>query len=87
MLYLNIGSNKSIKERSVIGIFDMDSSTVSSITRKYLSEAEKRGEIDAFTDEIPKTFIVYDDKGRTRISFSQFSSSALYGRTEKRDKI
>ena len=84
MLYLNIGSNKSIRERDVIGIFDMDTSTVSSITRRYLSESEKRGDVESVTEEIPKSFILYSERGKRDnvIYFSQFSSSALYGRTD-----
>ena len=84
MLYLNIGSNKSIRERDIIGIFDMDSSTVSSVTRKYLSSAEKRGEIESSLEEIPKSFILYFENEEKKICFSQFSSSALYGRTENK---
>ena len=84
MIYLHVGSNKSIREKEIIGIFDLDTSTVSSVTRKYLSVAEKNGKTESATDEIPKSFIVYkkeSEKGDT-VCFSQFSSSSLFGRTE-----
>jgi hypothetical protein len=41
-MYLHVGNNKNIREKSIIGIFDTDTSTVSTITRKFLSGAEKR---------------------------------------------
>ena len=40
-MYLHAGNNKNIRERDIIGIFDADNSTISYITRKYLSDAEK----------------------------------------------
>lgn len=87
MIYLNVGGGKSIKEKDIIGIFDMDTSTVSPITRKLLSEAEKEGRTEFPSFEIPKSFIVYHDgeKGsqRIKICFSQFSSASLLGRVEK----
>ena len=84
MIYLHIGSNKSIREKDIIGIFDLDTSTVSSVTRKYLSAAEKNGKTESATNEIPKSFIIYKKEGekRERVCFSQFSSSSLFGRTE-----
>ena len=82
MIYLHVGNNKSIREKDIIGIFDMDTSTVSSITRRYLSEAERQGETESITDEIPKSFILYCEGSKRKICFSQLSSSSLYGRTD-----
>ena len=84
MIYLHVGNNKSIREKDIIGIFDMDTSTVSQITRKYLSDAEKKRITESFTDEIPKSFIVYFDREKksTKVCFSQLSSASLYGRIE-----
>ena len=86
MIYLHVGNNKSIREKDIIGIFDMDTSTVSQITRKYLSEAERSKITESVTDEIPKSFIVYFDRDKksTRVCFSQLSSSSLWGRIEQR---
>lgn len=84
MIYLHVGNSKSIREKEIIGIFDLDTSTVSSVTRKYLSVAEKKGKTESATDEIPKSFIVYKKEGDEgeKVCFSQFSSSSLFGRTE-----
>ena len=84
MIYLHVGSNKSIREKDIIGIFDLDTSTVSSVTRKYLSAAEKNGKTESATNEIPKSFIIYkkDSENGEKVCFSQFSSSSLFGRTE-----
>ena len=68
--------------RSVIGIFDMDNATLSSITRKYLSKKQKENLVESAVLEIPKSFVLYVEKGEYKICFSQLSSAALRGRIE-----
>ena len=80
-MFLHIGNNKNIRERDIIGIFDADTATVASVTRKFLSRAEKKGLVDAATEEIPKSFVLYKSKGKYAICFSQLSTSALLGRS------
>ena len=84
MIYLNVGAGKSIREKDIIGIFDMDTSTVSPITRKLLSEADRARLTESPSYEIPKSFILYRaESGEMKVCFSQFSSASLLGRTEK----
>jgi hypothetical protein len=81
LMYLHVGNNRNIRVKDIVGIFDADSATVSSITKKYLSEADSDGSVDFASEEIPKSFVLYKDKeNKYRICFSQLSSSALYGR-------
>ena len=81
-MYLHAGNNKNIREKDILGIFDMDRCTVSSITRKFLSDAERASLVVSAKDEIPKSFILYKENGKYMICFSQISSTALLGRTE-----
>ena len=81
-MYLHAGNNKIIREKDIIGIFDMDNSTVSHITRKYLAQAEKEDRLLAAKDEIPKSFIVYKKDGMIKVCISQISCASLIGRTE-----
>lgn len=81
-MYLHAGNNKIIREKDIIGIFDMDNSTVSHITRKYLALAEKEDRLEAASDEIPKSFIVYKENGKIKVCISQISTASLVGRTE-----
>ena len=84
-MYLHIGNNKNIREKDIIGIFDADTATVAAITKKYLSDAEKRGEISFATEEIPKSFVLYRQGGGFKICFSQLSAAALLGRSERQE--
>ena len=81
-MYLHVGNNKNLRESSIIGIFDADSATVSQITRKYLSTAEKQGKVSSAVEELPKSFVLYREGDEVRVCFSQLSTAALLGRTE-----
>ena len=86
-MYLHAGNNKIIREKDIIGIFDADNSTISSITRKFLSDAEKEALVISAKDEIPKSFILYKENGKYMICFSQISSGALLGRTSGEQSV
>ena len=78
-MFLHVGNNKNIRIRDVIGIFDMDNATLSSITRKFLSNTQKKL-VETAAVEIPKSFILFEENGLYKICFSPLSSSSLRGR-------
>ena len=82
-MYLHVGNNKNIRIKSVIGIFDMDNSTISTVTRKYLNSVQKKDLLEAVSEEIPKSFIIYEDKGKYRVCMSPLSATALRGRLDE----
>jgi len=81
-MYLHLGQNVVVPEAAVIGIFDLDNTTGSHITRKYLSQAEKEQKVIAVSDELPKSFIVCNEEDITTIYLSQLSSQTLLKRSE-----
>lgn len=82
-MYLHVGNNENIRIKDIIGIFDADTATVSSITKKYLLLAQKKKCVRSAVEEIPKSFILYIDcYGDYKICFSQISTSALIGRIQ-----
>jgi hypothetical protein len=82
-MYLHVGNNKNIRKKNIIGIFDIDNSTISRTTRQYLSQAERRGEVSAACEELPRAFVLYQEDKTNKICFSQLSSTALLGRCEE----
>ena len=84
MMYLHVGNNRNVHIKDIVGIFDADSATVSAITKKYLSDADKKGSVDFASEEIPKSFVLYRDRdGKYSICFSQLSTASLCGRVEQ----
>ena len=61
-MYLHIGEDPLIKDKEIIGIFDMDTSTVNKATRDYLKKAETDKRVIYVNYDLPKCFVVTDDK-------------------------
>ena len=85
MMYLHVGNNRNIRVRDIVGIFDADSATVSSVTKKYLASADGDGSVSFASEEIPKSFVLYRERtsGCYRVCFSQLSTASLCGRVEQ----
>ncbi len=82
-MYLHLGHDTVIRKEEILGIFDMDSSTVSKNTRDYLSEKEKKGSLITVSYELPGSFVVCTDKtGKETVYISQLSAATLVKRTE-----
>ena len=81
-MYIPIGSDMSVRDKSIIGIFDLDNTTYSKHTRKFLSEAEKNGEVVTVAEDLPKSFLLTSEFGMDRVYLCQFNAATL----EKRMK-
>ena len=76
-MYLHIGNGVSIKENEIIGIFDLDSATVSKITKKFINENEKAGLVEYTDYDLPRSFIVIKNGKGSKIKLSRISTSGL----------
>ncbi len=88
-MFIHLGNETLIKTEDVIGIFDLDSTTVSKHTRKYLTLAEKKGDVVTVSYELPKSFVLCADKGgkNRKVYISQISSSTLQKRAGYIDSL
>ena len=82
-MYLHLGQNTVITHDEIIGIFDLDNTTVSKKTRDYLSVAEKQGRIQVVSNELPKSFIVCNKNDEIKVYLSQISCATLLKRTQE----
>ena len=80
-MYLYLGQDVVVPESSVIGVFDLDNTTCSFITRQFLNKAEKSGRVTAVSDELPKSFVVCNEGGEDEIYLSQLTSTTLLKRS------
>ena len=40
-MFVHIGENKTVRKKDIVAVFDLDTSTVSTWTRAFLSKAQK----------------------------------------------
>ena len=57
-MLLHLGGDAVINSKKIIGIFDMDTSTVNKATRDYLKNAEQNKKVTYVNYDLPKSFIV-----------------------------
>lgn len=77
-MYLHIGGDYIINSKNILGIFDMENTTISKYTRSFLANMEKNKKIINTSYELPKSFIVCTDG---KVYISQISSKTLEKRT------
>ncbi|MCR5150398.1 MAG: DUF370 domain-containing protein [Clostridiales bacterium] len=80
-MYIHIGLDKMIESEEIVGVFDLDTSTVSHVTRNYLSQHEKNGCVEAVCNDLPKSFILTAAAdGGEKIYITQLSSQTIIKR-------
>lgn len=87
-MFLHLGNNTVIRQDDIIGIFDLDNTTVSKRTRDFLGRKEKEGKVINVSYELPKSFVVCEDKNKEIIIYiTQISTATLLRRAENSDII
>ena len=87
-MYLHIGNGESIRTENIIGIFDLDTATISKTTKKYISQKEKEGRVEYTDFDLPRAFVIFDSKdGREQIKLSRISSLGLKQRIDGEIKV
>ena len=82
-MYLYLGGETSVWEDSLIGVFDLDNTTVSKSTRGFLARAQKEGTVMNVTADLPKSFCVAESGGRETVYISPVSPATLKKRAEE----
>lgn len=84
-MYLHLGQSTVITTKDLIGIFDMDVTTVMKSSRDYLSKAEKNGQVINVSYELPKSFVVCSDGNNSKkVYISQIAPSTLLKRAKSK---
>ena len=78
-MYLHLGEDVVVRRREIIGIFDMDNTTVSPHTRSFLKKAEKKKQVTYVSMDLPKSFVVCAPRKlrEQRVFIAQVSPATL----------
>ena len=79
-MYLHLGQDTVVLMKDVIGIFDMETSTISQTTRDMLATAQKSGHVVNVSMEMPKSFVLCKSGKTITVYISQISSLTLLKR-------
>ena len=85
-MYLHLGQNVMVRSRDVIGIFDLDNTTWSFRTRRFLERAEREGRVMSLGEDLPRSFVLAEGRdGVPVVYLTPLSSAALSARAGKNE--
>lgn len=79
-MYLHLGNDAIVKKSDIIGVFDMDNTTISKQGRKFLTKAEQNKEVIYTSADLPKSYIITNHNKKNTVYISSISSSTLLKR-------
>lgn len=82
-MYLHLGQDTVVNTGHLVGVFDLDNTTVSKHTRAYLAQAQQQGRVVNVSAELPKSFIVCADNGIETVYLSQLTPGTLLKRSRQ----
>ena len=82
-MYLPIGNDMSVRDGTIIGIFDLDNCSTSRLTLAFLRSAEEEGMVIPVSSELPKSLVLCCPRGSwQRLYLSPLTSATLQKRIE-----
>ena len=79
-MYLHLGRDTVVGGKNIIGIFDLDGTTVSKHTKEFLKTVEEEGFVRNVSEDLPRTFAVCEIDGRSVVYITNISSATLQKR-------
>lgn len=84
-MYLHIGNGKSVRKDKIVGIFDLDTATVSKVGKDFLNGMERQGLVEYDDYDLPRSYILINDGEGDYVKLSRISSTGLKARAENRN--
>ena len=82
-MYLHIGNGKNVRKKDIIGIFDLDTATMTKTGKDFISKNEKRGLVEYSDYDLPRSFVVLTENDECKIKLSRISSKGLLARVNE----
>ena len=80
-MYIHLGRDYVLNDRDIIGIFNLETTTVSPRGREFLNYVQKNGAVVSPSDDLPQCYVLADAPVDT-VYLSELSSAAMKRRTE-----
>ena len=81
-MYLHLGQDVSVNSKNIIGIMDLESTSMSKASREFLKVIEEEGFVRNVSDDLPKSYVICEIDGKSVVYITNISSRTL----EKRFK-
>lgn len=79
-MYLHLGGDVSVNIKNMVAIMDLETTSVSKITKEFLSFVQKNNSVINVNDDLPKSYVITFDEKETKVYVSPISSQTLLKR-------
>ena len=81
-MYIHLGEETTVRGSEVIGIFDIENTSISKHTKEFFTKAEKNKWVEYVNFEMPKSFVVCENDGEDKVYISPISAATLCKRVK-----
>lgn len=86
-MFLHLGNDITVFAKDIVAFFDFENTTTSKITRKFLNDSEtEKNVINVSCEDLPKSFVITEYRGKIKIYISPISTSTLLKRFDEANK-
>ena len=82
-MYIHLGRDYVLNDRDIIGIFNLETTTITPRGREFLNYAQKNGAVVSLSDELPQSYVLADGAVVDTVYLSELSPAAMRRRAEK----
>ena len=82
-MYLHVGNGKTVKRKDVIGIFDLDTATVTKTGKDFINRRQRAGLVEYDDDDLPRSFVLVEEDKKYKVKLSRISSRGLTARIDE----
>ncbi len=80
-MYLHLGGEICVKIKDIIAIMDLETSSISKITRDFLKKTQQKNKVISINEEeLPKSYVVTKEEKEIIMYISPISSNTLLKR-------
>lgn len=83
-MYIHLGADTVVYKNDIVAVLDLETTTVSKITRGFLLNSQKSGKVkDVSINDLPKSYVICERKGDYYVYISPVSAKTLLKRVEE----
>ena len=83
---INIGGTSILVKSEVLGVFDLDTASTKTDTKRYLAKNEKDGRVITVGNDLPKSFVVVASGRKELVYITTLAASSIEGRWRRQSK-
>ncbi|OGO88346.1 MAG: hypothetical protein A2Y15_00820 [Clostridiales bacterium GWF2_36_10] len=86
-MFLHLGKSESVRNIEIVGIFDIETATISADTREFLAKLQDEKRVVNLCDDLPKSFVLIENELCENLYVSQISAASLKKRAENNNEF